>query len=308
MKAMRLHEYGGALRVEEVPLSVPGPGEVLVRVAASGFNAVDVGLRAGALAEFFPLSFPYTPGLELSGTVAALGPDVRDHAVGSAVIAYRPLNVAGGAAEYAIVPADVLAPAPATVPLVDAAALPIAALTADEALFELGGLKAGSRVLINGAGGAVGGMAIQMAKNAGATVIATASPRSASSVRAFGADKVIDYTVTPVLDAVTTPVDLVVNLVAGAPDDISRLTALVVDGGRAVSTVPMPLQNDEKRGVRWATFDVRNDASRLADLSAAVDKGDLRLDVSARYPFTDIEAVHAAGAEGKFRGKVLLTS
>jgi NADPH:quinone reductase-like Zn-dependent oxidoreductase len=306
MKAMRLHEYGGALRVEEVPVPVPGAGEVLVRVAASGFNAVDVALRAGALAEFFPLSFPYTPGLELSGTVAALGPGVHDHAVGSAVIAYQPMTVAGGAAEYAIVLASALAPAPATVSLVDAAALPIAALTADEALFELGGLAAGARVLLNGAGGAVGGMAIQMAKNAGATVLATASPRSGSSVRAFGADEVIDYTVTPVVEAVTTPVDLLVNLVAGAPDDISSLTALVVDGGQAVSTVPMPLRDDDERGVRWTTFDVRNDASRLADLAAAVDKGDLRLDVSARYPFTDIEAVHSAGAAGQFRGKVLL--
>nr|WP_296063634.1 NADP-dependent oxidoreductase [uncultured Actinoplanes sp.] len=309
MKAVRIHEYGDVdvLRVEDAPRPVPGAGEVLVKVAATAYNAVDEKLRSGELARFYPLSFPYTPGLEFSGTVVQPGADVRDLTPGQAVVAFPALTVAGGAAEFAVVPAAALAPAPATVSLADAAALPIAALTADQALFELGGLRSGQRVLINGAGGAVGGMAIQLAKNAGATVLATAAPRSAAAVRAQGADELIDYTTAPVLDAVTGRVDLLINLVAGAPDDISRLTALVVDGGKAVSVVPMPLTGDEARGITWSTFNARADMSRLADLAAAVDKGELKLDISARYPFTELATVQTAGRTGQFRGKVLLT-
>ena len=111
----------------------------------------------------------------------------------------------------------------------------------------------------------------------------------------------------PVLEAVTTPVDLLINLVAGSPEEISRLTRLVVDGGRAVSTVPMELQGDDRRGVRWATFRIRTGVSRLADLAMAVDKGDLRLDISARYLYTEIATVHTAASAGQLRGKVLLT-
>jgi NADPH:quinone reductase-like Zn-dependent oxidoreductase len=193
------------------------------------------------------------------------------------------------------------------VPLADAAALPSAGLSATQILFELGGLTAGGRVLINGAGGAVGGLAVQLAKRAGATVLATASERSASTVRSFGADEVIDYTVTPLAEAVTEPVDLLVNLVAGPPAEISRLTALVKPGGRAISAPPIPLADDEERDVRWIPFFARGDAAQLTDLAAAVDRGDLRLDVSARYPFTDIAEVQSAGQAGHFRGKVILT-
>lgn len=141
MKAVRFHEYGDVdvLRVEDVPRPVPGPEEVLVRVAATAFNPVDATLRSGALAEVIPPPFPYTPGMELSGTVVEIGAGVRGHAVGERVIALQPLPAGGGAAEYAVVSTAALAPAPASVPLADAAALPVAALTADQALFELGG-------------------------------------------------------------------------------------------------------------------------------------------------------------------------
>jgi NADPH:quinone reductase-like Zn-dependent oxidoreductase len=309
MKAVRIHEYGDldVLRVEEAPRPVPAADKVLVKVAATAYNAVDEKLRSGELAQFFPISFPYTPGLEFSGTVSEPGTDVRDFTAGQPVVAFPALHLAGGTAEYAVVPAAALAPAPISVPLVDAAALPIAALTADQALFELGALRAGQRVLINGAGGAVGGMAIQLAKNAGATVLATSSSRSAETVRAQGADELIDYTKTPVIEAVTDKVDVLLNLVAGAPGNISRLTTLVVEGGRAVSVVPMPLTDDETRGIHWSTFNVRADMSRLADLASAVDKGDLKLDISARYPFTELAAVQSAGRTGQFRGKVLLS-
>ena len=138
----------------------PEPGEVLVRVAGSAFNPVDDGIRGGYLQGPFPVTLPHTPGIEVSGTVEVLGEGVSGVAVGDAVIGFLPIAAAGSAAEYLIAPADVLAAAPTSIPLADAAALPMMGLTAWQALFDEAGLTAGRRVLINGAGGAVGGYAV----------------------------------------------------------------------------------------------------------------------------------------------------
>src|SRR3954466_2007106 len=134
----------------------------------------------------FPVTLPHIPGIDVAGTVDALGEGVETVAVGDAVIGFLPMVAEGAAAEYAIAPAEILSPAPTSIALADAAALPIVGLTAWQALFDHAKLAAGQRVLINGAGGAVGGYAVQLAKNAGAYVIATASPRSIEQVKATG--------------------------------------------------------------------------------------------------------------------------
>jgi NADPH:quinone reductase-like Zn-dependent oxidoreductase len=308
MKAVRFHEYGGVetLRYEDVEQPTPGPGQVLVRVAATTFNPVDATIRSGAVEQVFPVTLPHTPGLDLSGTITEVGAGVQGLAVGDKVVGFLPMTAPGAAADYVVAPAEVLAPAPTHIPLADAAALPVAGLTAYQALFEQGGLKAGQRILVNGAGGGVGSQVVQLAKRAGATVIATASARSAEAVGANGADVVVDYTATPVAEAVTEPVDLVVNLVPGAPADIGRLTSLVVDGGSAVTLAPIPLDDDPDRGVRWTFFNVRSDATQLAELAGMVDKGELTLDIGGRYPLADSAAVQADGQAGKLRGRVLL--
>ncbi len=183
MKAVRFHEVGGpeVLKYEEIAQPIPGVGQVRLRVAASAFSAADNGIRAGFLS--IPVVLPHIPGYDVSGTIDALGDGVDGFAVGDAVIAFLPMATDGGAAEYVIAPADALVAAPTSVPLADAAALPSVALTARQALFDDGGLKAGQRALIVGAGGVVGKYAIALAKRAGAYVIATASPRSADAVR-----------------------------------------------------------------------------------------------------------------------------
>src|SRR4051812_49293486 len=198
MKAVRFHEYGdpSVLRCEDVEQPVPGRGEVRLRVAASAFNPVDDGLRGGYLQDPFPVTLPHIPGIDVAGTVDAVGDGVDNVAVGDEVIGFLPM-ADGAAAEYVIAPAEILAPAPTSIPLADAAALPMVGLTAWQALFDDAGLTAGQRVLINGAGGAVGGYAVQLAKRAGAHVIATPSPRSSGRVRSAGADEVIDHTTTP---------------------------------------------------------------------------------------------------------------
>ena len=145
MKAVRYHRYGGSdvLKYEEAERPAPGAGQVLVKVAGTAFNPVDIGIRAGALQKVFPLSFPHVPGFDVAGTMAELGEGVEGWQVGDAVVAFLPMN-ADAAAEYVLAPAEVLAAAPRTVELADAAALPSAGLTAWQALFELAGLRAGA--------------------------------------------------------------------------------------------------------------------------------------------------------------------
>src|SRR5512132_4168989 len=152
MKAVRFHEHGDpdVLRYEDVDEPIPGAGEVRIRVAGSAFNPVDDGIRGGYLQGPFPVTLPHTPGIEVSGTVDALGDGVTNVAVGDNVIGFLPMVAVGAAAEYVVAPAEILAPAPTSIPLADAAALPMVGLTAWQALFDDAGLTAGQRVLING--------------------------------------------------------------------------------------------------------------------------------------------------------------
>jgi NADPH:quinone reductase-like Zn-dependent oxidoreductase len=307
MKAVRFHEYGNAdvLRYEDAEQPVPGAGEVRVRVAATSFNPVDDGIRGGYLQGPFPVTLPHIPGIDIAGSVDALGEGVDNVAIGDPVIGFLPMTANGAAAEYAIAPADILAPAPTSIPLADAAALPSVGLTAWQALFDDAGLTAGQRVLINGAGGAVGGYAVQLAKRAGAHVIATASPRSAERVRAAGADEVIDHTTAEVTAA--EPVDVLLNLARIAPEELAALVALVASGGAVVNTVPtIPTPGDEERGVRSVGVFVRSDAEQLSRLAALVDGGELHVDVAERVPLAELSAVHTKASTGVLSGKVVV--
>jgi NADPH:quinone reductase-like Zn-dependent oxidoreductase len=307
MKAVRFHEYGDpdVLRYEDVEQPVPGAGQVRLRVAGSAFNPVDDGIRGGYLRDPFPVTLPHTPGIEVSGSVDALGDGVTNVAVGDAVIGFLPMTADGAAAEYVIAPAEILAPAPTSIPLADAAALPMVGLTAWQALFDDAGLTAGQRVLINGAGGAVGGYAVQLAKRAGAHVIATASPRGNDRVRSAGADEVIDHTATEV--TVAEPVDVLLNLARITPEELAALVALVRPGGVVVNTVPtIATPADEERGVRAVAFFVRSDTEQLSRLAAMVDRGELRVDVAQRVPLAELAAVHAEAATGALPGRVVV--
>ena len=203
----------------------------------------------------------------------------------------------GAAAEYVITPADVLAPAPTSIPLADAAAFPMVGLTAWQALFDDAELEAGQRVLINGAGGAVGGYAVQLAKRAGAHVIATASPRSSERVSSAGADEVIDHTTTAVATPWPSRSTCCSTSRAIAPEELEALVALVKPGGVVVNTIPtIPTPSDEARGVRAVGVFVRSDAQQLSQLTALIDSGELRVDIAQRVPLAELPAVHAKAA------------
>jgi len=306
MKAVRFHEFGSpdVLRYEEADRPVAGEGEVLVRVAGSAFNPADTGIRSGTLP--FPVALPHVPGYDVSGIIDAVGEGVTNFQIGDAVVGFIPMTDSGSAAEYVVAPARVLTAAPSNIDLADAAALPSVALTAWQALFDEGGLTEGQRLLIIGAGGAVGGYAIQLAKRAGAYVIATASSRSNHSVTAAGADEVINHSSTTVLDSVTEPVDMLLNLAPISLEEFTALVALVRDGGIVVATTAwMATPGDETRGVRTAGVFVRADVDELAKLVGLVDSGELTVDVTQRVPLSELPSIHAKAAAGELRGKVV---
>ncbi|MGW7691376.1 NADP-dependent oxidoreductase [Streptomyces asiaticus] len=308
MKAVRYHGFGGSevLRYEDIERPVPGTGQVLVRVAATSFNPVDDHIRAGVLTEMIPVALPHVPGIDLAGTVAELGAEVTGLEVGDRVVAMLPLNATGAAAEYVLAPAEALVAAPRTVELVDAAALPLTGLAAWQTLFELAELKPGQTVLVNGAGGAVGGLAVQLAVDAGAHVTAAAGPRHAERLRGYGAARVVghlDLAEGPA--AVGGPFHVLLNLVRVTPDEAARLSRYVADGGVAASAAG-PIPEEPARSVRAAGLFVRADAAQLTELVARVDDGRLRIHVAARRPVAESGAVHKDAATGRLPGKTVL--
>lgn len=307
MRAVRFHEVGGpeVLRIEDVERPVPGAGEVLVRVAASAYNAADNGMRGGFLP--IPVVLPHVPGYDVSGTVEQVGDGVTDPRIGDAVIGFLPMERDGGAAEFVVAPAESLVAAPSTIPLTDAAALPSVALTAWQAVFDEGRLIAGQRLLVVGAGGVVGKYAVRLAKRAGIEVVATASPRSADAVRAAGADIVVDHTAEDLLTAVDGQVDVLLNLAPLDPERFAALVGLVRDGGTVVSTTAfIATPGDDDRDVRAVTLFVQPNRQRLSELVRLVDAGELDVEVTRRIPLAELPALHAEGAAGRIAGKVVV--
>lgn len=309
MKAAIYHRYGDSdvLQYEDVERPTPGPGQVLVKVAGTSFNPVDAGIRGGYLSEVFAITLPHVPGIDVAGSIAELGSGVSRWQIGDTIVGLLPMDSPGAAAEYVLAPAEVLAAAPTSVPLADAAALPTVGLTAWQALFELAGLTAGQTILINGAGGAVGGYAVQLAKQAGAVVTATAKPATADRLREYGTDRLVDYldyTDTP-LTVDGQPFDVVLNLVSTSAEQDEALAGVVADAGFLIGTMTSGPEHPE-RGVRTQRIFVRSDAEQLARLVGRVDAGQLRVDVADRRPLSEVAAVHAAADAGQLPGKTVI--
>jgi NADPH:quinone reductase-like Zn-dependent oxidoreductase len=309
VKAIRYHQFGGTevLREEEVARPTPGLGEVLVKVAATSFNPVDEHIRRGVLAEAIPTSLPITPGLDVSGTVVELGAEVSGLQVDDQVVGMFPLNQHGGAAEFAVIAADLLAAAPSTVALTDAAALPLVGLAARQAAIELADIEKGQSVLVIGAGGAVGSLVVQLAVGAGATVTAVDGPQHAARLFSYGATSVVgplDLDAGPA--AVGGPFDVVVNHVRLEADGLVKLTAYVADGGIAVSSAGA-VPADDERSVRAASVWVTPNGSHLAEMVSRLDEGGFELAIVDRRPLQQLRAVHEDASNGKLLGKTVIT-
>ena len=292
MRAIRLHVPGGPedLVLEQIETPSLREGEALVRVHAAAITRDELEWPVDRL--------PAIPSYELSGVVVACTPDVDDVAAGDPVYALTPFDRDGGAADYTRVPADLLAPKPQTLDHVHSAALPLAALSAWQGLFVHGGLEEGQRVLIHGAGGGVGHLAVQLARGRGAYVIGTASSAGADVVRSLGAHDVIDHTAARFED-VLEPVDLVFDTVGG--ELLSRSPAVVREGGRIVSVAEEP-----PAGIEGVYFVVEPNRGQLVELTRLVDAGDLRPAVDSVFPLADAPAAFARSMAAGKRGKVVL--
>ena len=251
------------------------------------------------------MTFPHTLGIDVAGTVAELGEGVQVPAVGDAVIGFLPLPGTGAAAEFVVAPAAVLVPAPENVPLADAAAIPVAALTAWQALFELGGLTSGQRVLINGAGGGRRRLR-RSARRRGRSrrYRHRQRPQRRQTVRSFGAGEVIDYTASEIGDAVREPVDLVVNLVAG--DERTRLRCLT-SPGRVASSFRRPRREESSQSSTCGLSSSMSAATlpSSTQIVQQIEAGALQLDVSDRRPLAETPLVHEQSESGAVRGRVV---
>jgi NADPH:quinone reductase-like Zn-dependent oxidoreductase len=285
MQAVRLRGPG-VLALEEIARPEPAEGEALVRVHAAAITRDELD---------WPLDrLPAIPSYELSGVVAAVGEGVTAVAAGDPVWALTPFDRDGVAAEYAAVPAAVLAPKPASLSHVESAAVPLPALSAWQGLFDHGGLEAGQRVLVHGAAGGVGHFAVQLAAAQGAHVAATCSPASAELVRAVGAEEVLGYGSLP-----SEPVDLVFDTAGGAA--LAGSPRALRPGGRIVSIAEEPPED-----VEAVYFIVEPSREALGELAAMADAGKLTPAIDAVFALAEAQAAFARSMEHGKRGKVVL--
>lgn len=331
MRALVMTRYGGpeVAEMRDMPRPVAGPGEVLVRVHAAGLNPVDFKTREGKLKVIQRYELPVVMGNELAGVVEAVGAGVTGFAPGDRVFARTPKGAMGAFAEYAAVPAAVLAHAPSSIDLPTAAAIPLAALTALQALRDELHLKPGAKVFIPGGAGGVGTFAIQIAKHLGAHVTTTASPRGRDLVERLGADAVVDYTSQRIADHVRD-MDGAFDLIGG--DTLNASFAVVKPGGTVVSVAALPepltATKDLGRGPALAalfwlvSFGLRAKARRhgvayrflfmhpsgpeLAELAALVDAGKLEPILDRVVPFDQIADAFIHLESGRAKGKIVV--
>jgi NADPH:quinone reductase-like Zn-dependent oxidoreductase len=304
MKAVRIHSFGSVevLQLDEIPTPQPGPGEVLVKVQAASVNPVDCKTRSG---EFRPvgLMMPLTLGRDISGVVEQVGSDVSDVKVGDEVYALLDGDH-GGYAEYVIAKTSDIAPKPTRIDHIHAAAVPLAATTAWQGLFDHGNLKAGERVLIHGAAGGVGHFAVQFAKDRGAYVIATARTEDRDLLRNLGADEIIDYKRERFEEHVHN-IDLVLDLVAGETQQ--RSWNCLKPGGRIVSTLQPPSKVEAARHrAKGEAFLAEPNRDELTQISRLIDDGKVRVFVQQLLPLNEVRRAHDHIEHEHVRGKVVL--
>lgn len=303
MKVVRVHEYGGpeVLRYEDAPMPTLEPGDVLVRVHAAGVNPVDWKKRTG----YREHPLPFTPGWDLCGVVERLGDGAEGWSVGDEVHARPDIGRDGAYAQYIAVRASELAPKPTSLSVVEAAAVPLAALTAWQALFGEAKLQAGQRVLIHAAAGGVGHYAVQLAKLRGAHVIGTASMGNHEFLRQLGADECIDYSQVRFEDVVRD-VDVVFDTIGG--ETRRRSWGVLKKGGIQVSIIfPPPRQEEaDPFGVRAGYVFVQPNRQELDEIGRLVDSGKLRPYVQQVLPLAQARRAHELCQEGHTRGKIVL--
>jgi NADPH:quinone reductase-like Zn-dependent oxidoreductase len=301
MKAVVVHQYGGpeVLKFEDYPDPVPGPGEVLVRVAATSVNPIDYKRRAGLTKDFYPLTFPGLIGVDLAGTILKGGPGVEGFSVGDKVFAMADNTYA----ELCVVKAAMLAKVPMGLDLIRAAALPLVTITGNQ-LMSATGIKAGQTVMVVGAVGNVGRSAVFTAKQRGATVIAGVLKRQIDEAKTVGADQVVP-TDDDTAIASLSPLDAIADTVGGRTAE--KLIAKVKAGGVYASVVEAPQNAAKYPSVRMAHVFSKFDRKTLESMAEAVRDGKLVIPISQKLPLNEAAEAQAEAEKGGV-GKILLVA
>jgi len=306
MKAVVIHEYGGpeVLKYEDVPQPEPQQDQMLIRVIAAGVNPVDGMIRSGMFDKEGHRAVPIILGGDISGVVEKVGSKITKFKSSDPVFAYVSLDNSGGYAQYALVTEREAAPKPKSATYVEAAAVPIVALTAWQALIDTAKLKTGQTVLIHGGSGGVGSFAIQIAKAHGAKVIATASTANQDLLKQLGADVAIDYTKQKFED-IAKDVDVVLDSVG--QDTLARSYRVVKKGGIIVSLVARPDPAElEKRGIRGEALSVDPNSDELSEIGKLIDEKKINVIVSQTFPLSEARKAQEQVATGHTRGKIVL--
>ncbi|GGP53741.1 NADPH:quinone reductase [Saccharothrix coeruleofusca] len=313
MRAVVQHAIGGpdVLSVEQVPRPEPLPTEVRVKVHAAGINPVDWKTRAGSGMAGVLGEPPFTLGWDVSGVVEKVGFGVTTLREGDEVygMPWFP-RAAGGYAEYVTAPARQFARKPSSISHEQAAAVPLAALTAWQALVDTAHLQSGQRVLVHAAGGGVGHFAVQFAKHLGAHVIGTARAGSHDWLTKLGADELVDYTAVRFEDAVSD-VDVVIDLVGDLHDNTSTRSLDVLRPGGLLVAIPAGVSPElaaaaEAKGKRVSPFLVEPDGPALTTIGSLIDSGEVVVEVEEVFPLERVAEAHTRGESNRTRGKLVL--
>ncbi|MFT6924873.1 MAG: NADPH:quinone reductase-like Zn-dependent oxidoreductase [Psychromonas sp.] len=306
MRAVRIHQYGGTdtLQLEQIDTPKINADDILIKVKAAAINPVDWKIREGYLQEFIPYLLPVTLGWDVAGIVTAVGAQVTEFKVGDEVFSRPDISRDGSYADYISVKADEAVLKSAKLDFAQAAALPLAGITAWQCLVDVGQLSAGQRVLIHAGAGGVGHLAIQIAKAQGATVIATASTANQDLLTQLGADQAVDYTKAPLNEQIE-PVDLILDTMGGKVQEQSW--ALLKKGGMLVSVADQPSEEVAKaHGVKAAFVFIEPSSRILRELNTLVEANQLTPLIEHRFPLEQIAEAHLQSQTGRTRGKIVI--
>lgn len=305
MRAMRMHAFGepDVLEMDQIARPAPKDGEVLVKVLAASVNPVDYKIRKGGYPAVKETDLPFVPGRDVCGEIAGVGPGVLSLDEGELVYAFLDVKH-GGYEEFVTVPVTELARKPKSLNVQEAAAVPLAAITAWQGLFDHGGLAAGQRVLIHGGSGGVGHFAIQFAKAKGAWVAATVSGADRDFALELGADQAIDYRAEQ-FDTAVSDLDMVFDLIGGETRE--RSFAVLSPGGIMVSTLGEPDRTTAERfNVRVAGYMAQPNGRQLEEIGELIDGGQVRVEIQRIFPLAEAADAQRFLENEHVRGKVVL--
>jgi NADPH:quinone reductase-like Zn-dependent oxidoreductase len=305
MKAVTIHEYGGPeeLVIEEMPIPEFGPGEILVRVQATGINPVDWKIREGYNKERIKIDFPFILGWDVAGAVADTGNLVSRFKIGDLVFALADMTRNGAEAEYVVLKTDAAAHVPSTISLEEAAAVPLTSLTAWTMLFDKADLQPGQRVLIHAASGGVGSFAVQLAKISGAYVAGTTSEMNIDYVKSLGADEVINYKSVDFSSALKD-YDVVLDTIGGETQ--KRSFKILKKGGVLVTTVKPEMEAAKAYDIKLESGMVMPNGARLQEIAGLIDEGKIKVHIEKEFELKEVKAAQEYSQSGKVRGKLIV--